>query len=204
MPMSDKEEVQMVKAWWKEYGYYILFTVLFVLAANFGWRRYQQHQDMRLEQASTVYMQMLNFLEQKKNDEVKLFGEKLIKDHEKSVYASLAALFLAKIAVHNGDLKLADEKLKFVIKRIADKKIRQIARIRDARVLIAMKKSQEAVDLLEHIDDKSYLADINEVLGDALLDIGKIDEAEQAYKKAKSMNDNNKLQSPLLKIKMQL
>lgn len=204
MPMSDKEEVQMVKAWWKEYGYYILFTVLFVLIAKFGWHRYQQYQNVRLEQASSIYMQTLDLLAQKKNDEVKLFGEKLIKDYSRSVYASLAAFILAKIAVEANDLKLADERLQFIVKKSSSKKLRQIARIRDARVLVAMKKSQEAIDLLASIDDKSYLSEINEVLGDAWLNAGKANEAEESYRKAITLDESKKTPSPLLKMKMQL
>ncbi len=203
MPMSDKEQMQIVKGWWKEYGYYLLFTILFVIVANFGWHRYQQYQNVRLEQASNMYMNMLNLMDQKKNDELKLYGEKLIKDHKGSPYASLAALILAKEAVKVNDLKLADERLRFAIKKAPDKKVRQLARIRDARVLIAMKKSQEAIKLLGSIDDNGYLAEINEVLGDAFLDLGRLSEAEQAYRKAETADANKKLRLPLLKMKMQ-
>ncbi len=204
MPMSDKEEVQLVKVWWKEYGYYLLFTVLFVVVANFGWHRYQHYQIGRSEQASLMYMQILDLVTQKKSDEVKLFGEKLVKDYPKSTYASLAAFVLAKLAVEANDLKLADERLRFIVKKAPSKKLRQIARVRNARVLIAMKKPQEAVDLLAAIDDTGYLADINETLGDALLALGKTSEAEEAYRKAKTSDESKKTHAPLLKMKVQL
>jgi len=203
MPMSDKEQMQIVKAWWKEYGYYILFSVLFVMVANFGWHRWQQHQSIRLERSSMIYMQMLNLSDQQKNDEAKLIGELLIKDYSKSPYASLAALILAKDAVRVGDLKLADERLQFVIKMAPSKKLRQLARIRAARVLMAMKKSHEAIDLLASVDDNSYAFLVDEVLGDALLEAGKVGDAEKSYRKAQNIGANMMPQSPLLKMKMQ-
>ncbi len=204
MPMSDKEQMQIVKSWWQEYGYYLLFSIIFVLVANFVWRHWQQHQNARKEQASTMYMYMVTLLEQHKKDEVKLYGEKLIKDYAKSPYASLAALVLAKEAVNANDLKLADERLQFIIKKSSSKKLRQLARIRDARVLIAMKKSQEAITLLSAVDDDTYLAEVNEISGDAWSSLGKSSEAEQSYNKAKSINAKRKAESPLLKMKMQL
>jgi predicted negative regulator of RcsB-dependent stress response len=204
MPMSDKEQMQIVKSWWQEYGYYLLFSVIFVLVTNFGWRHWQQYQNVRQEQASTMYMYMVTLLEQHKKDEVKLYGEKLVKDYAKSPYASLAALILAKEAINANDLKLADERLQFIIKKSSSKKLRQLARVRDARVLIAMKKSQEAITLLSAVDDDTYLAEVNEILGDAWSSLGKSSEAEQSYNKAKSINAKRKAGSPLLKMKMQL
>lgn len=204
MPMSDKEQMQMVKAWWKEYGYYLLFTVIIFMAVNIGWRYWHRSHNAALEYSSAIYMQMLvSATEQKKDEETTLFGERLINDYSKSPYASLAALLLAKNAVEKGDLKLALEKLQFAMKKAPSKNIRQLARIRAARVLIAMKKSQEALDVLKSVDDKDYLAETNEVVGDAYLDLGKVKEAEQAYRKAEHLSEDKKAQSPLLKIKLQ-
>ena len=67
-----------------------------------------------------------------------------------------------------------------------------------------MKKSQEAITLLSAVDDDTYLAEVNESLGDAWSSLGKSSEAEQSYNKAKSINAKRKAGSPLLKMKMQL
>lgn len=202
MPMSDKEEMQMVKVWWKEYGYYILFSLLLVIVAKFAWHYWQKYQGVRLEQASVIYIQMMNNFDQKKNEEAKLYGEKLIKDYASSPYASFAALILAKDAVNANNLQLAEEKLQFVIKKAPNKKIRQLARIRAARVLIAMKQVKDAIALLGSMDDKDYVAEVNEVLGDAFLAIDRTDEAKQAYRKASEAEANKKPPSLLLKMKM--
>ena len=202
MPISDKEQIQIVKSWWKEYGYYILFTVVFFMIANFSWQYWQRQKHFRLENASMIYTQMLSALEQQKGEESKLFGEQLIKKYSSSPYASLAALILAKDAVSSGNLKMAQEKLQFVIKKAPSKTLRQLARIRVARVLIAIEKPREALDLLTTVDDKSYDAEVNEAFGDALLALDKTDEAEKAYRKAQHLSVN-KAQSPLLKMKLQ-
>lgn len=203
MVMSDKEQVQMVKSWWQEYGYHILFTILIVIIANFGWRYFKRHQQVYLEQASVTYSQMLMATDQKKTDESKLFGERLIKNYPSSLYASLAALILAKNAAQDNDLKLAVERLQFVIKKASNKNLREIARLRAARVLVAMKQSKEALNLLATIDDDHYVVAINEITGDALLDLGKTKEAEEAYRKARDASAGRVPQSPFLKMKLQ-
>jgi len=203
MPMSNKEEMQIVKAWWKEYGIYLLFTVIMFLIVNFGWRYWQRYNYAALESSSTLYMQMLSFLDQQKKDEFKLFGERLVKDYSRTPYASFAALLLAKEAVQAGDLKSAKEKLQFVIKKGPSKKIRDIARIRTARVLIAMEKPKDALSLLSSIDDKDYDASASEVMGDAFLALGQIKEAETAYRKAEHLSKDITSTLPLLKLKMQ-
>jgi predicted negative regulator of RcsB-dependent stress response len=199
--ISDNEQVQMLKDWWKEYGYYLLFTIVVFIFANFGWRYYQKYKYHQLENASINYMQMLTAFERQKNDEAKLYADALMKNYAKSSYASLAALMLAKIAVQANDLKLAQERLGFVIKKSSNKTLRQVARIRAARILIATKQPQVALDLLSTVDDAAYVAAVNEISGDALAALGKVMEANQAYQKAKAAAITD-AKSPLLKLKM--
>lgn len=202
MPMSDKEQVQLFRAWLKEYGYYILFSLVMFAAISFGWHFWQHRAHSHLEHATMVYGQMLTSMEEQKKDEAKLFGERLVADYSSSPYATLAALMLAKNYVQSGDLKAASDKLQFVIKKSSIKPLRQYARIRDARILIEMKQADKALKLLTVVDDKSYQAEISEAAGDALLALGRIQEAENAYRKAQQLSENRTPQSPLLKIKL--
>lgn len=198
MPISNAEQMQIAKSWWREYGSYVLFSVIAFMLFNFGWRYWQQYKQARLEQASVAYTQMLTAIEQKKTEEVKLFGERLIANYSRYPYASFAAFMLAKDAVQNNDLPAAVEKLRFVVKKSSNKTLRQLANIRVARVLLAMKKPEEALKQLTHVYDKAYLVEINEATGDSYLALGKVAEAEKAYNKAK----DSSAVSPLIKMKL--
>lgn len=202
MPTSDKEQIQLVKDWWKQYGTTILVAALVFVITSFGWRHWQQYKHHRIERASTDYMQMLVAFEQQKNDEAKLYAKHLMEDDAKSAYSGLAALMQAKLAVQAGDLKLAQEQLQFVIKKSSSNTLRQLARIRSARVFLATKQPQEALNLLATVDDDTYKSEISEISGDALLALGKVNEAKQAYQKAKSVVTKD-AKSPLLQLKMQ-
>ena len=204
MSMSDSDEVQMFRNWMKEYGYYILFSILAFLIVNFGWRYWKQYKEYKLGQATVMYDQVLQSFDKEKNEELKLFGEKLIKNHPKTIYASLASLTLAKHYVDSGDLKSAQENFEFVIKEAPSKEVKELARVRVARILIALKDPQKALDTLANSqDDGFYASTVNEVRGDALLKLGKNEEAEKAYSLAKSLNTDVSSQPPLLKMKMQ-
>ncbi|MDR1057304.1 MAG: tetratricopeptide repeat protein [Coxiellaceae bacterium] len=205
MPISNKEEIQIVKGWWQKYGYYFLFIVIGFLVVNFGWRYWHRCNNANLESSSIIYTQMLTYLEQQKNAEFELFGKRLIKDYPASSYASFAALLLAKEAVQQGNLRSALEMLQFVVKKAPIKKIRELARIRAARVLIAMKNPSEALVLLSNADNKDYGAHVSEIFGDAYLALGKVKNAEEAYRRAESLSKDKTLPLPLplLKIKLQ-
>lgn len=202
MQTSDNEQIQMLRDWWKRYGGVVLVIILVFVVTNFGWRYWQNYQHRRAEHASADYTQMLIAFEQKKDDEGKLYAKRLMDNNSNSVYASLAAFMLAKNAVQTGDLKLAQEQLQVVIKKSSDATLRQIARIRCARILLATKQPKLALELLAIIDDAGYQVEISEASGDVLLALDRVAEAKQAYQKAKElMIDDNK--SPLLQLKMQ-
>jgi predicted negative regulator of RcsB-dependent stress response len=198
---SDNEQIQIIKDWWKQYGNSILLGIVIFAVINFGWRYWQQYQHQYIERASITYAQMSRASEQQKDDEVKLYAERLIQNYNKSPYAGLAALKLAKIAVQKHDLKLAREQLQFVITKSSNNALRQIARIRAARILLSEKQPQAALDLLATIDNGAYLTEVNEISGDALSILGKVAEAKQAYQNAKD-TETGETKSPLLKLKM--
>lgn len=202
MPMSDKEQKEMFKKLWKEYGNYLLFTLFIFAVANIGLRYWQRNNNSNKEHAAVVYMQLISAVDKKNDEEIKLFSGSLIKNYPKSQYASLAGLINAKEEVDKGNLQAANDNLSFVIKNSPNKGIKQIARIRSARILIEMGKAQEALDLLKLVADDAYKAETGEATGDALMALGRSDEAKKEYQKVDELNKSKKTQSPLLKMKL--
>jgi predicted negative regulator of RcsB-dependent stress response len=201
--MSDKEQVQLVKDWWKQYGGYILTVVIVFLASNYGWRYWHSYQDQRANLASTTYIQMQNMQSLNKQAEAQLFAEKLNKDYKNTSYSSLAALTSAKDAVNNGKLDVAEKKLQFALEQSKDKSFRQIARLRLARVLLSENQPQKVLTLLDVVDEPNFAAAIAEIKGDALLAMGKKSEALQSYQDANSALNASGVDAPLLKVKLE-
>lgn len=203
MSLSDLEQKQMVKAWVKEYGYYILFSVVFFLAANFGWRYWQQQKITKIESATFMYSQMMEASEEDRKEEANLYAEKLIKDYSDSIYASFASLMLAKDYAEKDNLESAEEKLRFVIKNSPAADIEDLARFRLARILIDMKEPQKALDLLPADYDGVFVVEYSEVRGDAFSALDKKEDAEKEYKNAMTLSGSKKIKPPLLELKLQ-
>lgn len=202
MQLSDQEQKQLIKDWWKQYGNSILIAILVFAVANFGWRYWQQYQNRRLEAASVTYVQMMNAHDSKKDTEVNLFAKHLMQDFASSPYASLAAFMLAKDAVQANNLNLALEQLNWVIAHARDHYLIQIAKIRAARILITLNKAQDAFNLLTKVDAPELLTAVAEARGDALMALGNRDAAAKSYKEALDAA-NQEAASPLLKLKLE-
>ena len=200
--LSDQEQKQMLKKFWKEYGAYILIFILAFLVGNFFWRYFRHYKMQRSEYASVVYMQMLNAREAKQPEQAKLFTKKLTTDYKHSPYASLAAMFVARDQVQKGKLDIAAHKLNWVIENSSQDAFQQIARIRLARVLLAQKKDKDALSMLKKINASELLPLVNEVRGDVLLAMGNKKESQAAYQVALKGIKAEGLESPLLEMKL--
>lgn len=202
--LSDQEQIQMLKSWWKQYGMSLVIGLCVFLSASYGWRYWQQYLTHQKETASLIYSEVINLNDMNKVDEVKLLTENLLKDYPRTVYASLAALTVAKDAVEAGKLADAEEKLQWVVEHGKQKTLQQLAQIRLARVLLADKKPTQALAVLSKLEAATALkAEAAEVRGDILVVLGKKAEALQAYQNALAINKAKGTESPLLQMKIQ-
>ena len=198
MNETDKEQLQVVKDWWKKHSSTVLIALLVFAITNYGWRYWQQYKNKTVAKTSLNYTQMVTAIEQQKIDAAILMGQKLIKEQPKSVYAGMAGLMLAKIYVQKLDLTAAKQQLELVINQTTDPIFKQIARVRLARILLALKQPQQALTVLATVNDAAYIGEIKEISADALLILGKTAEAKKAYQEAASNPD-----APLAKLKLQ-
>ncbi len=198
--VSDKEQIQLIKNWWKKHGNIILIVFILVFGISFGWRYWHYYKNKRGVQASMLYEQMLSA--DNKTADFKLFAEHLIKDYSHTPYASMASLMLAKQDVDSNNLSAALQDLQWVVKHGNNKSFRQIARIREARVLLADKKIDEALQLLQEVDDEAFLPAIEETKGDIFLAQDNKAKALDAYNQARQMLASNSVMQPILTMKI--
>ena len=198
---SDQEQIQMLKDWWKKYGATILTGLLVFFVANFSWSFWKNYKQRYTSEASWMYTQMLSALQMKKNEEAQVFGDNLVKNYSRTPYASLAELWLAKEAVEQNKLDTALTQLQWVMQHASNDNLKQIARLRAARILLANNKNAEALNLLQQVDDEGYKAAIAELRGDILLAQDKQKEAIAAYQEALSASKEES--SFLLKMKLE-
>ena len=89
-----------------------------------------------------------------------------------------------KIYVSKEKLDKAFENLEFVADNSPLKALKQVARIRIARLLAAQKDYDKALSKLTSVDDTAYMPVVNELKGDIFVATGKYQQAILSYKEA--------------------
>lgn len=200
--ISESEQVELVKKWWREYGVAVIVGILIAAAIGFGWRHWQQHREHQLENASISYEQLLTNLVNDNTDAADQQASQLLDRYPHTPYAELASLQLARQDVYQNHPAEAEKRLRWIMQHGDTPALRELARLRIARILLAQNQPQQALDLLTKTDDKAYTALVQEIRGDTLAKMGKTVEARQAYQNAIKAFPNIETLHPLLQMKL--
>lgn len=198
-----EDDFDRLKGWWQDYGNYLLAGVLFGLALIGGWRFYQNHQSSQARQASEYYEQMKVAVARDDAQSILALENTLRERFSSSPYAVLAEFEVAHRAVNKGDLDAALDALQRAEKLAKSDSLAHLARVRQAQVQIAQEKSEQALATLKSIDrDSPFAAFSDEVKGDALRLLGRLDEAREAYRAARQAAVDAKMDDRLISLKL--
>jgi predicted negative regulator of RcsB-dependent stress response len=198
-----EEDFDRLKGWWQDYGNYLLAGVLFGLALIGGWRFYQNHQSSQARQAAEYYEQMKVAVARDDAQSILALESTLRERFSGSPYAVLAEFEVAHRAVNKGDLEAAIDALQRAQKMAKSDPLANLARVRQAQVQIAQEKFEQALDTLKSIDRNSPFAGLSdEVKGDALRLLGRLDEAGEAYRAARQAAVDAEMDDRLIGLKL--
>jgi predicted negative regulator of RcsB-dependent stress response len=183
---TDNEQMEMLKKWWGDYGKWLVIAVIIGLAAGLGWRYWQQQQIRVRQQASLLYQQLIVADSDKNRDTVMQMAAELTQRYPHTEYAALGNLVAAKNAVNANNLAVTQQKLQWTLEHSKSEAVRQIARLRESRLLLALNKPDEAQKLLSVVEDKTFQPAIDEVQGDIYLARGDRARAHQSYQSAQT------------------
>lgn len=195
--LSEEEQLEALKRWWKDNGKTIVIAVLVAVVGYFGFTTWQDQKRQKAEQASSVYEQLLKIavtepgktLSDAEKATIKHLANEIKDSNSKSLYAHSAAFFLAKLAVEDNKLDEAATELKWVLSAKPDAATEQLARLRLARVLTAQKAYDDALAQLSPEPVAAFTSEYAEARGDVLKLQGDLDAARTAYEKALAATD---------------
>jgi predicted negative regulator of RcsB-dependent stress response len=200
--LTDDDRVMIIRKWWDANGTTLIVTVLLAIAAVVGWRWYNDHVESRELAASAEYQSYLEARQRgAKPDEVAPILAKLEKEFPSSSYRAFALFYQSYDAVVGDDLPKATEYLETVIKDVADSHLRDIARLRLARLQVQTTNYDGALATLRAVGGEGFRSYVAELKGDILIAQHKPDEAREAYQAAKAAADPNDPQ-PVLDMKL--
>lgn len=199
--MSEEEQIQQIKLWWKKYGNMISIAISIVLLSIAGFRYWNWHKNSIAQQASGIYERMMVAYADKDYKQVQSNSQRLIDDFNNTIYADVAHLTLAKVAVGKSKYKLAKNSLNAIISDSKSQLMIDVARIRLARILIFEKSYSQALEIVNKIKDKSMLAMANEIKGDISFAENNREKAVEFYNTAIQEAEKNGAGSLFLEMK---
>ncbi len=198
---TEEEQIEALKKWWSDNGWALVGGVVIGLGAIFGWRGWQNHQALQAEAASDIYVDLVVEMREQRFEPARKFAEQLIQDYDSTSYALFATLMLAKIETEAGNTEAAIKHLQTVMNETGEDALKQIARVRLARLLLNSGKPDEALALLEAGKPGKFSVAYQELKGDIYIRLGRKDDAHAAYQTALAAVKTNIKEGSLLQLK---
>jgi predicted negative regulator of RcsB-dependent stress response len=183
--MTETEQLEAIKAWWKRHQRVIGLVLSVVLLSVAGYRYWNWHSEKMTRQASESYERLMVASSTKDSKAIEAYSKTLIKEYPKTVYADAAELVLAKYWVSQEKWDAARHVLEHVAFHATMPALQQVARIRLARILIEEKAFDKALGYLDHMDSSVYKPLIDELKGDVYVAKGRYQEADVLYREAR-------------------
>lgn len=194
--LSEEEQLEALKRWWKDYGKTVVVAIVVAVAGYFGVTGWQQQQQQKAEAASELYSELMQVAsprmgvalgDAEKATARQLAGQ-LKEGRASSLYAHNAALLLARLAVEEGEIDQAVEELRWVLQNKPEISTEQITRLRLARLLITKEDFAGAEALLGN-PVNAFKGEYAEVRGDLARAKGDLAGARTAYEEAMAAID---------------
>lgn len=186
---TEHEQVEALKNWWRENGRMVVAGVVLGLGGVLGWNAWRSHVAAQHEAASRLYEQVVAAQGGTLSPELEGRVESFMKNEPGSGYAPLLALALANGAFKRHDEGAAERHLRYVLAHAREAGLKEVARLRLARLLLDQGHASEALSVLDAAGSKASTAYFDEVRGDALRAQDKRAAAREAYERALSQLD---------------
>jgi predicted negative regulator of RcsB-dependent stress response len=184
LDLQEQEQIEALRAWWKDNGNFVLGAVLVVVVTMGGWRGWQYYQHEQATEAAMLYQQVVEQVGSKDPKRVNDAAAAVTDKFSSTAYAARAALLAAQVNEQVKDAARAKTQLQWVIDHASEATLKDVARLRIAAILLDEKNYAEALQQLEAKHPESFDGLYADLRGDVLSAQGKADEARSAYKLA--------------------
>src|ERR1043165_3892975 len=184
LDLEEQEQVEELKAWWKQHGGMIAALVVAVAVGFIGWQGWRRDQS---KQAAPPGAPDETGDKGRQADDAQALRDAagtLVESYPRTLYASMGAMVAARYYFDRGDLKSAKAQLAWVIERAPSQDFKDLARLRLAAVLLDEKAYDEALKTLDAKTAAAYEAQYAALRGDVLVAKNQAADAKAAYKLA--------------------
>ncbi|MBN8893406.1 MAG: tetratricopeptide repeat protein [Rhodanobacter sp.] len=196
------EQSELVQKWLRENGVSIVVGVLIGLVGIFGWQQWRNHQARNESAASQLYQQAKVAQLSGKPDVAAQLTDQLMKDYAKSPYALFAVSDRARQQVQDKQLDKAQVSLEWAESHTTEEPLKSLTLVRIARVELARDQAQASLATLDRVPPGSFQGMVQELRGDAMVKLGRMDDARKAYQAAMSALSEDAPQRGALQMKL--
>jgi predicted negative regulator of RcsB-dependent stress response len=188
--LEEQEQIDELKAWWKQNGRMISTLVIGALVAYSAYQGWHYFQNKQAVEASTQY-QELTITDEKDLKAIQAKSAVLMDKFARTPYAGRAALLAAKANYQANDSKSAKAQLDWAIKNAKESSVSALASLQLANILFEEKDFEGALKLLNAPHDTGFDGLFADLKGDVLVKLGKNTEAKTAYLEALAKLDQH-------------
>jgi len=181
---TEEQQIEAMKAWWKENGRSIIIGVIIGCSLILAWQWWNKWQTNQKQHASSLFQTLTSEVEKNQWPKAEQTAQKLIADYDNSPYASSAAMIMAKSAISRQQYDQARKHLKWIVKQKQHEGLDIIANLYLAKLMLAENQPQKAYEILKKNKFEGFESLQQELLGDTLIRLNKVSEARQAYQQA--------------------
>lgn len=202
LDLQDQEQLDALKAFWKQYGNLITWVLILALggfAAWNGWNWWQRDQGVK---AGAMFEELDRAVAAGDAERAGRIFNDLKDRYPRTAFAQQGGLAAGKLQFEKGQADAAKASLGWVAAHAAEDEYRTVARLRLAAVLVEAKQYDEALKQLDEAKAASFEALVADRRGDVLLAQGKADQARGAYQAAYAAMDDKLDYKRLLEAKL--
>lgn len=182
--LEEQEQLDTLKAWWKQYGNLVTWILVVALSSYAAWTGWGNYQNSQSAQASKLYDELQKSVDAKDNVKVQRTATDLIEKFTRTSYAPMAALYAAKSAFDSGDLKTAKTQLHWVLEHSRVDEYKAMAKLRLAGIALDEKAYEDGLTFLSGEFSEELAGLVFDRKGDIYLAQNKFAEAKIAYQTA--------------------
>ncbi len=184
LDLEEQEQLDQLKAFWKQYGNLITWALTLVLAGFAAWNGWNWWQRDQAVKAAAMFDELQKAADA--GDAAKTAGifNDLKERYGATTFAQQGGLITAKVQAEKDQADAAAATLGWVAGQAKEGEYQTVARLRLAGLLADQKKYDEALKQLDGATAKEFEALVADRRGDILLAQGKTDEAKAAFRKA--------------------
>ena len=190
LDLQEQEQLDDLKAFWKQRGNLITWVITACLMAFAGWNAWGWYQRDQAVKASAMFDELDKAAAAGDADKSgRVFAD--LKDrYGRTVFAQQGGLLAARVQYDKGQADAAKASLAWVGENALEDEYRSVARLRLAGVQLDGKQYDAALKTLDADTAKAFAGLVADRRGDVLLAQGKTAEARAAYQAAYAAIDD--------------